>query len=251
EPMEVTRPAGVVFVALQFDALAQASFDGLGPGFLHCILDITDGTPRRLTGNGACPDAAPASGPALAPRSQWHGEVPLAGRRLELRFESGDTEVAASATMASAAAMFGALTLAAFLLSLAGRSAEVARLVERRTAELAGEMTIRRRITAALARSEQRLRTLLASTPAGIVEMAPDTRIAQANSYFCQLIDVREPALVGRSLLDLVHPDERAAEANAWSSLPGLAAGQIPRRLRLRREGGGAVCCDSAVYPSR
>src|SRR5690606_7187703 len=123
-------------------------------------------------------------------------------------FEARGTDPTAAAGTTRAAAMFGALTLAAFLLSLAGRSAEIARLVERRTGELAGEMKIRRRITAALARSEQRLRTLLGNTPAGIVEITPDQRIAQANSHFYQLVGMREPTLSGVSLLELVHPDE-------------------------------------------
>ncbi len=246
----ITRPAGVAFVALEMDALAHASFEGLGPEFLHCILDLTDPLPRVLTDNGACPDAARQPAPSIAPMARWHDEFPLAGRRIGLYFEAA-TDVPAATGTTRAAAVFGALTLAAFLLSLAGRSAEVARLVERRTGELAGEMKIRRRITAALARSEQRLRTLLGNTPAGIVEITPDQRIAQANPHFYQLVCMREPALAGRSLLELVHPEEREAEARAWSSLATRPTDQLQRRFRLLREDGSAISVDAVTSPIR
>src|SRR5690606_11215202 len=147
------------------------------------------------------------------------GEFPMGGRRFALYLEASGTDASVAAGTARAAAMFAALTLAAFLLSLAGRSAEVARLVERRTSELAGEMKIRRRITAALARSEQRLRTLLGSTPAGIVEMTPDQRIVQANPWFHQLVGILVPAQVGRSHFDLSHPVDSAAEARRLTPL--------------------------------
>lgn len=247
----VTRPVGVAFVALEMEALAQASFEGLGPGFLHCIMDVTEAVPAFLAGNGACPGGLSPSVPAVAPKARWEGEIPVAGRRLALYFESSGNDGSAAAGTARAAAVFGALTLAAFLLSLAGRSAEVTRLVERRTSELAGEMKIRRRITAALARSEQRLRTLLGNTPAGIVEMTPDQRIVQANPYLHQLVALREPALVGRSLVELVHPDERETEARAWSSLATRPVDRLQRRLRLLRADGSAISVDAVTSPIR
>jgi len=247
----VTRPVGVTFVALEMDALARASFEGLGPGFLHCILDITDAAPSFLAGDGGCPDGMSQSVPAIAPKARWEGEFPMGGRRFALYLEASGTDASVAAGTARAAAMFAALTLAAFLLSLAGRSAEVARLVERRTSELAGEMKIRRRITAALARSEQRLRTLLGSTPAGIVEMTPDQRIVQANPWFHQLVGLREPALVGRSLVELVHPEERDAEARALSTLAERPLEQFQRRFRLLREDGSAISVDAVTSPIR
>ncbi len=248
---EPIHPGGVAFVALRFDPLAAASFEGLGPGFVHCVLDITDARPMALTGNGACPDdgARPATG--FSRPVQWRGEIPMAGRTLELRFETAEAGAATAVATTRGVAVFGALTLAAFLLSMAGRSAEVTRLVERRTHELAEEMKIRRRITGALARSEQRLRTLLGNTPAGIVEMTPDQRIAQANSHFYGLVGVREPALVGRRVLELVHPDERDAESGAWSSLAAQGVDQIQRRFRLLRDDGSAISVDAVSSPIR
>src|SRR5690606_22416074 len=111
------------------DALARASFEGLGPGFLHCILDITDAAPSFLAGDGGCPDGMSQSVPAIAPKARCEGEFPMGGRRFALYLEASGTDASVAAGTARAAAMFAALTLAAFLLSLAGRSAEVARLV--------------------------------------------------------------------------------------------------------------------------
>lgn len=247
---EFTRPAGVAFVAFEIDALAQASFEGLVGNVRYCILDVTEATPRVLGGNGACHDASePAA--SFARPLEWRGEIPMAGRTLELQLEAGANATATAVAMARAAAMFGALTLAAFLLSVAGRNAEVARLVERRTSELADEMKIRRRVTAALARSEQRLRTLLGSTAAGIVEMNPDRRIVRSNAYFSRLVGLREPDMIGRHLSELVHPDERDAESSAWSGVATLAVDQLQRRFRLLREDGSTVSVDAAISPIR
>src|SRR5690606_35456737 len=247
----VTRPVGVAFVALEMEALAQASFEGLGPGFLHCIMDVTEAVPAFLAGTGACPGGLSPSVPAVAPKARWEGEIPVAGRRLALYFESSGNDGSAAAGTARAAAVFGALTLAAFLLSLAGRSAEVTRLVERRTSELAGEMKIRRRITAALARSEQRLRTLLGSTPAGIVEKTPDQRIVQANPWFHRLVGLREPGLGGRSLVELRRPEERDAAARALSTRPARPLEQFQRRFRRLREDGSAISVGAVTSPIR
>src|SRR5690606_32520048 len=93
----IIRPAGVAFVALELDALAQASFEGLGPDFLHCILDVTDPIPQLLTDNGACHDATQQTVPAVAPRARWQDEFPMAGRKLALYFEASGTDPTAAA----------------------------------------------------------------------------------------------------------------------------------------------------------
>jgi PAS domain S-box-containing protein len=128
---------------------------------------------------------------------------------------------------------------------------EVSRLVERRTRALAGEMIERRRITGALARSEQRLRTLVANTPVGIIEMTSDSRIVQANPYFCQLLEAREPALVGRGLLDLVEPDARDEVQRAWAGVAGGSVDRLQRRCRLRRDDRSLVSVDVVASPIR
>ncbi|HEU4628759.1 MAG TPA: PAS domain S-box protein [Gemmatimonadaceae bacterium] len=71
--------------------------------------------------------------------------------------------------------------------------------------------------------SEARFRALFEQAAVGIVIVDPEGRIVQANGSYCDLLGRPEGQLVGRSVLDVTHPDD-AAEAAAC--VEGLLSGE-------------------------
>ncbi len=69
-----------------------------------------------------------------------------------------------------------------------------------------------RRADTALFESEYRFRRIFEGSPFGMtLSEGDDRRILQANPAFCQMLGFTHAELIGRSLIELTHPDERAA----------------------------------------
>ncbi|MCZ7637243.1 MAG: PAS domain S-box protein [Verrucomicrobia bacterium] len=76
----------------------------------------------------------------------------------------------------------------------------------------------------ARAAAEQRFRDTFQASPIGMALATLDTRIVEINPAFCQLVGHPREALLGRALVELVHPDHRAAES---ARLERLLAGHL------------------------
>ena len=94
----------------------------------------------------------------------------------------------------------------------------------------------------AVRNSEQRYRELYDDAPVGYHEIDLDTRIVNINRTACELLGYDSEELLGRSVLEIIAPAERAA---AGQSLKEKLAGTrllVPyQQVLLTRDGGGLV----------
>jgi PAS domain S-box-containing protein len=67
-----------------------------------------------------------------------------------------------------------------------------------------------------------------------LVAMDPEFRIVAANQAAGRLLGSTTAELVGRSLLELVHPEDRAAVATQWAAAPSGEALELSCRIRGR-----------------
>ncbi len=113
--------------------------------------------------------------------------------------------------------------------------------VEQRTAELQAEITGRKKMEEALRESEQRYRELVQSSPDAVI-VHRDSMFLFANPAALRLYGADSiEQLQGKTVLDLVHPDDRAAIALR------LEQGQAGQRLPLREA--RLVRMDGQVIP--
>jgi len=67
--------------------------------------------------------------------------------------------------------------------------------------------------------NEERFRSVFATAAAGMVLMRTDGTISQANPAFCKFIGLTEEALVGKTVSDVTHPDDREQTEKDYQSL--------------------------------
>jgi len=111
------------------------------------------------------------------------------------------------------------------------------------------DITESRRQQAALAESEQRYRSLVEHSPEGIVVYS-DTRLVYLNRAAVRLFGAEAPEqLLGRSVLDVVHPDWRdeARERARLSQRQGRASGLA--EFKYLRMDGSAVDVEAVSTP--
>jgi two-component system, chemotaxis family, CheB/CheR fusion protein len=108
------------------------------------------------------------------------------------------------------------------------------------------DISDRRRVSDALRESEALFRTIVTQAAAGVVHTAMDGRITLANARFGRLTGRVPEELVGTSIFDLVHPDDRAANQEAFGR---LATDGTPFEMEKRfvRSNGDAVWVSSSV----
>jgi PAS domain S-box-containing protein len=73
------------------------------------------------------------------------------------------------------------------------------------------DLEVLRESQAALRASEERFRSIFENAAIGITTVSPEGRILQANPAYCQLVGYSEAELQRMSVLDITHPDDRAA----------------------------------------
>jgi len=76
------------------------------------------------------------------------------------------------------------------------------------------DITERRRAEEALHEAEQRFRTAFEEGPVGIVVLDPDGRLVEVNESFSTVTGYTREELVGRTLDELTHPEDRAVGAD-------------------------------------
>lgn len=67
--------------------------------------------------------------------------------------------------------------------------------------------------------NEERFRSVFTTAAAGMVLMRPDGTIFQANPAFCKFIGFTEDELVGKTVTDVTHPDDRELTEENYQSL--------------------------------
>ncbi len=86
-------------------------------------------------------------------------------------------------------------------------------------------VTERKQTEEKLRQSEERFRRIFEDSPLGIIIVTPNMKIFQANKSFCEMLRYSEEELVGRSMQELTHPDDREKSAKESER---VFAGQIP-----------------------
>ena len=242
---------GLVFVTLRMEDTLAALRAG-SPDYLQvCLIDT--GAPagtRRLAGPPAC-DAAPSERTMLR-----QVDMPFAGRAWELRVEPRSGVPAETGPLASergTALLFSITGLAAtgmmgaLLLIVTGRARRTEVAVTERTLQLEHEMAERLLTERALRESEQRFRTIFNAVPLGVAYTEPKGRILQLNPAFSDLTGYSESELVGRSVLDLCHPEDRSQDAALFEQLADGMIAEFSRSKRLLHKDGGVTQVRSRV----
>ncbi len=210
---------GVVFATVRTER-ALARLAGAGTQYLRlCVVDTDATTPRpRLAGAPGCELAtAPPSGGHAAERT-----LQLAGRTLSLRVVADAGTVPGrqreAAWLLSMVGLAAAAMLGALLLTVTGHSRRTELAVRAGTAALRREIGERAQAEAALRESEARLRSILDHVPLGVIFLDPQGRVIECNPRLSQMLKREVEALRGRSVVEIVSPEE------------------VPRIRQLRRE---------------
>lgn len=236
---------GLVFVTLRMEDTLAALRAG-SPDYLQlCLIDAGPGGARRLAGPTGC-EAAP-TGPVMLHRI----ELPFAGRDWELRVQPrADAPVGAGGPLTGeggTALLFSIIGLVAtgmmgaLLLIVTGRARRTEVAVTERTLQLEHEVAERLLTERALRESEERFRTIFQAVPLGVAYTEPKGRILQVNPALSELTGYGAGELVGRSLLDLTHPEDRPQEGALFEQLADGMVEDFDRSKRCLHKDGSVT----------
>ncbi len=170
---------------------------------LH-VQDVTKGRPIRTIAGS--PGNSATSGPRLS------REISFVGRTWRIHLSPSAPLTTGASSQLRLLLLFS--VLAAFLVALtalaaAGRNAAVSAEVRERTADLERELMARRAASLALERSEARYREFVELTPCAVF-VQREGHFAFANANAAAMLGFRSPGeLLGRPILDFVHPESR------------------------------------------
>ena len=110
------------------------------------------------------------------------------------------------------------------------------------------DITERLRAEEALRESEERFHAILRQATAGIVRKDFDGRLIFVNQAFCNMLGYIETELLGKTMWDLMHPDDVEENKRSYNRL--MLEG-IPFKLerRLLRADGSVIWVDASVSP--
>jgi len=238
---------GVVFATLRPELMLGAVRAQAPASLELCLLDNQADAGRRvLAGPPGCDNLDPARTLHVAP-------LAFAARQWDLRIyslASAGSGIGRAWPLALVALASAAL-LGVLLLMITGRARRIEAAVDERTAELQqrstelqAEVTQRQRTASALRESQQRLRNILDHVPIGVAYTDIDGRVREANPHLRELLGHTGERLSGTPIADLLHPDDRRAEAQARER---LLVGEVPMaHWQLR-----CVAADGRVVDTR
>jgi PAS domain S-box-containing protein len=150
-------------------------------------------------------------------------------------------EAREAAWLLSLAGLAAAAMLGALLLTVTGATRRTELAVLAGTADLRREIAEREQVQAALARSEERLRSIVDNVPVGVAFIDPMGTLVQANRGLAAMLDEPEDALHGRRILDIAHAEDREALLEDHRALLTGRLDLVRLQMRLLRRDGGAV----------
>lgn len=103
------------------------------------------------------------------------------------------------------------------------------------------EVEARKGIETALRESEERYRNIFNQVPSGIVRSAMDRVLIDGNPAFCRMLGYERDELIGQSMIDLTHPDDRIPTNDAIDKLISCQKGNASLEKRYRHKNGHHV----------
>ncbi len=100
------------------------------------------------------------------------------------------------------------------------------------------DVTQRKRAEDALHASEERFRAAFESAPIGVCLASLDGRFLRVNRAWCELLGYREDELLGRDIIAITHPEDRAATARRFSLGRVTSDGEPAFEKRFLRKDG-------------
>ena len=113
------------------------------------------------------------------------------------------------------------------------------------------DITDRKLAEAALRDSEQRFRRVFEQSPLGKAMAGLDFRFRAVNPALCAMLGYTEEELIGRSFLDVVHPEDREKCAGLGQALVNGSIPQIQMEERFLRKSGEPLWVNVNVGPIR
>jgi PAS domain S-box-containing protein len=113
------------------------------------------------------------------------------------------------------------------------------------------DITSRKQAEAALRDSEQRFRRVFEQSPLGKAMAGLDLRFRAVNPALCAMLGYSADELIGRSFLDIVHPDDRDQCAALGLALADGSIPQIQVEERFVRKSGDTLWVNVNVGPIR
>ena len=233
----------VVFVTLRTER-ALADLTPPSRAFMRWCLSDADPSPawRRWAGPAGCETAAVPAGHFSHQRNLIWG-----GRTLQFLVQADPAMVPGrereSTWLLALSGMAASALLGALLLTVTGQSRRTELAVNAGTENLRNQVAERLRTEAALRESGERLRSILDNVPLGVMFLDPQGKLIECNLRFSEMAGHPLPDLLGRSVAELVHPDDAPAIRRLRRDLlQGSASGTSPAiRLHGGSNHGGIV----------
>jgi len=92
-----------------------------------------------------------------------------------------------------------------------------------------------------LKHSERRFREAFDLVGVGLMQVDPEGRYRLVNRRFCEMLGYRAEELIGRSVLDFAHPDDRDADSELITSQGRSSEAQLNREKRYIRKDGSVL----------
>ena len=111
------------------------------------------------------------------------------------------------------------------------------------------DVTERRRAHRQLRESEKRFRTLFEESPIGIVLASTDaqTQIQRVNAAFCEMLEYTKDELIGRSIVEITHPDDAAGTPESSARVMEDAESVVRLNKRYETKSGALVQAEATV----
>ena len=233
EAARIAQFRGVVFVTLS-PANALADLQSQGPVPLRwCLVDAApQGERPRLAGPAGCELQNRASLTFSDSRP-----LKLAGRSYEFRVwvDSSLLFAAKDETtwLLSLSGLVAAALLGALLLTITGSNRRTELAVHAGTEELRAQVTERQQAETALRESSERMRSILDAVPLGVLFMDPQGYVIECNRRFCEMTHLDADRLLGRSIVELVHPGDVSLIKHLRRSLLKETNADLDATIRL------------------
>lgn len=104
-----------------------------------------------------------------------------------------------------------------------------------------GALVVRWEAQQALRQSEERFRSAFEDAHAGIALVGLDSRFVRVNPAFCELVGYDTEELVGRSFVEITHPEDAGASEQAFRQLLSWQAERIELEKRYVRKDGRVI----------